>query len=182
MPRRRLNVFAPIGLAAVMLAAGALAASAHPRVPQRDHIFADEAAGANLGEISEARLALAKTNEADVDRFAHRMIHDHGMANAQLKKIAEAQNIKLPTVPPANGLKQAHRLQKLEGAAFIRAYIRDQIADHQKVIAMFQRESRTGRDYQLKNFASDTLPILRTHLRLARALKAKEPAIATTGR
>jgi putative membrane protein len=44
------------------------------------------------------------------------------------------------------------------------------VEDHEKAVAMFQREARDGRKQHVKAFAEETLPILEDHLRMARAL------------
>jgi putative membrane protein len=44
------------------------------------------------------------------------------------------------------------------------------VEDHQKDIAEFEKEARSGNDPDLKNWASKTLPTLRAHLAEAQAL------------
>ena len=55
----------------------------------------------------------------------------------------------------------------------IRAYVDDQIRDHEKTIALFEREAKTGKDAELKAFAEKTLPALKEHLSMVRDLKTK---------
>jgi predicted outer membrane protein len=57
--------------------------------------------------------------------------------------------------PPMQALLT--KLGKLEGAAFDRAYVDDQIRDHEKTIALFEREAKTGKEAELKAFAEKTL-------------------------
>ena len=42
-----------------------------------------------------------------------------------------------------------------------------EITDHQKDISEFEKEASTGKDPELKQFASRTLPTLKEHLKLA---------------
>ncbi|MGH9567462.1 MAG: DUF4142 domain-containing protein, partial [Candidatus Angelobacter sp.] len=65
------------------------------------------------------------------------------------------------------------RLSKLSGKQFDRAYMADMLKDHKADIAEFQRESRSGHDSQLKEFASGTLPTLQDHLKAAEKITSK---------
>jgi putative membrane protein len=70
-------------------------------------------------------------------------------------------------------------VSKLEGAVFDRAYVEDQIRDHEKTIALFEREAKTGKDAELKAFAEKTLPTLKEHLTMTQDLKTKVAKDAT---
>jgi putative membrane protein len=50
---------------------------------------------------------------------------------------------------------------------------RRQIRDHEKTIALFEREAKSGKDAELKAFAEKTLPTLKEHLSMVRDLKTK---------
>jgi putative membrane protein len=65
------------------------------------------------------------------------------------------------------------KLEKLDGAAFDRAYVDDQIRDHDKTIALFEREVKSGKDPELKAFAEKTLPTLKEHRSMVQELKTK---------
>ena len=45
------------------------------------------------------------------------------------------------------------------------------VADHKATIALFEQEAKSGKDAELKAFASKTLPDLQGHLKMAQALK-----------
>ena len=64
------------------------------------------------------------------------------------------------------------RLAKLNGDAFDRAYARDMVKDHTKDVAEFQKEAKDGHDQAIKNYAEQTVPVLQTHLDLARRMDA----------
>ncbi len=69
------------------------------------------------------------------------------------------------------------KMRKLEGAAFDQAYIADQIKDHEKAIALFEKEARSGKDAELKAFAEKTLPTLKDHLTAVRSLTGKKATL-----
>ena len=59
------------------------------------------------------------------------------------------------------------RLSKLNGQEFYRAYMHDMVVDHKKDIAEFLKEASSGRDPDVKTFASNTLPTLQEHFQMA---------------
>jgi putative membrane protein len=81
-------------------------------------------------------------------------------------------------------LKGKHReamdkLAKLSGAEFDREYMRHQVKDHEKAIALFEGQANRGSDADLKAFASKTLPKLREHQQMAQSIAAKVGASET---
>jgi putative membrane protein len=104
------------------------------------------------------------------------MVDDHSKANDQLKQIAESKGIKLPSDVEAKDKALMQRLEKLNGAAFDRAYMNAMVNDHVKDVNEFKKEANAGRDSQVKSFASSTLPTLEEHLQHARQART-----ATTG-
>ncbi len=65
----------------------------------------------------------------------------------------------------------------MSGTEFDRMYVRDMLTDHESDVAAFEKEANSGSNPDLKTFASDTLPTLREHLRMA---KENESAIGST--
>jgi putative membrane protein len=103
------------------------------------------------------------------------MVDDHSKANDELKEIASSQGIQVPDKLSAKDEMTKERLSKLSGEQFDKAYMSDMVKDHTKDVADFQRESQSGKDPQVKEFASKTLPILQSHLK-----EAKQIAPTTT--
>jgi putative membrane protein len=62
------------------------------------------------------------------------------------------------------------QLSKLSGATFDQAYARAMVKDHENDIAEFKHEAANGKNQDVKNFASDTLPTLEEHFRLAQTM------------
>jgi Domain of unknown function (DUF4142) len=65
------------------------------------------------------------------------------------------------------------RLDKMKGDAFDHDYIRGQISAHQETLQLFEYEIGSGQDSQLKNFATQTLPVLMEHLEMAQNINAR---------
>jgi len=78
-----------------------------------------------------------------------------------------------PSNPSMNGGKMSGISGKLSGktgAEFDRAFLHEAISHHEKDVALFEKESTSGSDPELKAFAAKTLPTLRQHLQTARSL------------
>jgi putative membrane protein len=163
----------PLAVAGIALLGAASLAQAQ-KVAPADKSFAVKATGAGMAEVAEARIALGKTQNGDVKSFAQRMDQDHTKANDELMKIAQDERLKLPAAPTKKDQAQANKLSKMSGAAFDQAYIKDQLAAHQEAVALFTKESQSGKDAQLKAFAAKTLPILQEHLQMVQGMAGKK--------
>ncbi|HET9834483.1 MAG TPA: DUF4142 domain-containing protein [Vicinamibacterales bacterium] len=138
--------------------------------------FILDAAKGGMAEVELGKLAADRAQNDEVKKFAQRMVDDHSKANDQLKQIAESKGIKIPTDTEAKQKALMQRLEKLQGAAFDRAYMNAMVNDHVKDVNEFKREANSGRDSQVKSFASSTLPTLEEHLQ-----QAKQARTSTTG-
>jgi putative membrane protein len=69
--------------------------------------------------------------------------------------------------------KKMDKMSKLSGAEFDREYMKHQVADHDKAVALFERQAKNGKDAELKAFAERTLPTLKEHQQMARDIHAK---------
>ena len=144
-----------------------------------DHAFVMDAAMGGMAEVELGRVASGKAQSDAVKRFAERMVTDHGKINDELKTLAQNKNISLPTDSGAKHKAMKDRLEKLSGAAFDKAYMQEMLTDHRKDVSEFQKESRTGKDPDVKAWATKTLPTLEEHLQLAQS--ASHGAVGTSG-
>ena len=139
--------------------------------------FVIDAAKVGMAEVELGKLATERAKNDEVKKFAQRMVDDHTKAGDQLKSIAESRGIRLPKDIEPKDKALLNRLQKLNGAAFDRAYMQAMVSDHMKDVNEFKKESNAGRDPQVKSFASSTLPTLEEHLQQAR--QARTAATST---
>lgn len=134
--------------------------------------FAAEAARGSMLEVRLADLALRKSNDADVKAFANRMKTDHTAANDKLKSIVGA-NEQLPTTLSAEQQQQVSSLESKSGKDFDKAYADLMVQDHQKDVSEFENAQNSAPTQDLRQFASQTLPTLKEHLKLAQQLQSK---------
>lgn len=145
-----------------------------------DEPFAKKAAEGGLAEVKLGQLAQEKGSSQAVKDFGKRMVDDHTKANDQLKDAASKANITLPTDVGPKEQAMYDRLSKLSGAQFDHAYATEMVKDHSKDVREFRHEANSGENQDIKSFASQTLPTLEEHLKLARDM-AKQVSSGSTG-
>lgn len=138
-----------------------------------DQHFMKEAAEGGMAEVEMGQLAADKASSPEVKEFGQRMVKDHSQANDQLKQIATQKGVTLPTSLNAKDKMTKEKLAKMSGDSFDQAYMQDMLKDHKKDIAAFQKESTSGSDPDVKQFASQTLPTLKDHLKQAETVSPK---------
>ena len=140
---------------------------------QKDRDFVMEAASGGLMEVELGNLAQTNASSAAVKQFGQQMVTDHSKANDELKSIASAKNITIPTAPSGKHQDHINELKSKKGAEFDKAYMSMMVDDHQEDVDKFQSEADNGNDAEIKAFAAKTVPILKTHLELAKTTKDK---------
>ena len=128
------TLIAALGAACLMVTAPLTLAADAPSDPQIAHI----AYSAGVIDVEAAKLALAKTQNPDVKAFAESMQKDHEAVNDMALALVK----KLGVTPEDNATSQAlakaaeekrAALGTLEGAAFDKAYIDNEVAYHKQV-------------------------------------------------
>jgi putative membrane protein len=135
-----------------------------------DQRFVRDAAEGGMAEVELGKLAAEKGSSQDVKNFGQRMVDDHSKANDQLKQIASNEGVTLPEKLDAKDRALKTRLSRLSGENFDRVYMENMVRDHKKDVADFQKESTSGSDPAVKQFASQTLPTLQQHLQQAESI------------
>lgn len=138
--------------------------SSNEMMKSPDAKFAMKAAQGGMAEVQLGQLAAQKGGTPDVKAFGQQMVDDHSKANDQLKQVAAQENMTLPTTMDPKDQALYTKLQGLSGTQFDKAYVKAMVKDHKEDIKEFQKEADKGKNPQIKNFASQTLPILQGHL------------------
>ena len=149
---------------ATAVSSGAPAAPPSAPLPSADRKFLTEAAQGGLAEIELGKLAVEKASNPDVKAFGHHMMEDHGKANEDLRKLADAKGVAVPSALDAKEARLRDKLATLSGAAFDRAYVDAMVKDHKHDVAEFEKQSAGAHDPDVAAFATRTLPTLREHL------------------
>ena len=75
----------------------------------------------------------------------------------------------MPTKVEGKAKSTLDRLSKLSGAEFDREYMQAMVDDHKEDVSAFENASQKAKDPDVKKFASEHLPTLKTHLEIAEA-------------
>ncbi|CAN7305434.1 DUF4142 domain-containing protein [Mesorhizobium caraganae] len=140
--------------------------------------FVDKAAVGGLFEVDSSKIFEGKAQDQSVKDFAHKMIEDHGAANAKLESIAGEQKL---TVPKELDAKHKADLDSLQNAKDDKPYVQMQRDAHSEAVTLFESYAKDGDNAQLKTFASETLPTLKMHQEMIeKIVSATDNASSTT--
>lgn len=159
------------------VASAALAQDPNPKPAQEppmkaaggDQTFAQKAAMGNMAEVEAGKIALEKSSNEKVKAFAQRLVTDHTKAGDELKAAASQEGITVPSAIDAKHQAALDHLKGLSGDQFDAAFKAHMVEDHKKDIAMFEKEAASGQS-AVDQFASQTLPTLKEHLKMAEDL------------
>lgn len=134
--------------------------------------FVQHAAMGDAFSIQAGQLALRKTKDESIRKFAREMISTHNDAAQKLKQAITTDNIDV-RIP--DDLDQGHasnldRLKSASGADFDNTYVRTQVKEQHAELKLMHDYSQSGNDTALRQFASAREPVLRSHLKLAEGL------------
>ncbi len=141
-----------------------------------DQHFLTQAAEDNQAEIQIAQLAQQRGSSDAVKQFAQTLVTDHTQAQNQLQQLAQNYGMTMPTTVNSKDQKEYNRLSSLSGEEFDKAFLKQQVRDHQKDISKFNAEAQRSQDSGIKSFASSMVPALQKHLQMAQDIEAGRPA------
>lgn len=158
-------------LAAVLLC---LTPGLYAAPPAGDVDFMNKAAQAGQMEIDASKLAETKATSATVKRFAGQMLQDHRAAAEDLKRLANAKGVQLPTTPSPADQKKLEAMGALQGASFDKQYADEVgVKAHNDAVALFRKAASDARDSDIRDFAKKTLTTLEHHLESARKMASE---------
>lgn len=134
--------------------------------------FVEEATGKNHAIINAAESVLDEDSAVDepgLRKFAQQMMETHKQLNSQLTKLVETEQIEVSDSASLIDQAQSMVLSVRDGESFLEAYANNQVADHQKLLDLFNRAAASELG-EITRFAQNTLPKLEEHLEQARAL------------
>lgn len=154
------------------------AALASANLSADDKSFVSTAANSGLAQLALAKLALEKSNRADVKMYAHQVMSDCQKANQDLGQLAEQKKISFPHDVTLKDKAEKARLELLSDDQFNDAYITAAMNHGTRSVKTYRIESDSGMDSDVRQFASKNLPIVREHLAMIKAIRGKTNAPA----
>jgi len=140
-----------------------------------DKQFLKEAAESASAAVEFGKIAEEKGSSDAVKQFGKRIVADRTKEGEALKEMAAGAKVQLPSEKSRKVKKAQEKLAKLSGAEFDREYaklMRNELKDDVKT---FERESRSGKVPQFKEFATKSIPALQEHRNAAEQLAANKP-------
>jgi len=144
---------------------------ADSKLDRSDRKLLQDLAQGNMAEIDAGKMALEKSQNADVKKFAQQMVDDHTKALGEVQALATAKNVTLPDGAGPMAKTKATALKALSGNLFDKEYAkRAGVGDHESTVKLLQKMQKDGKDPDVKALASKMLPTVEHHLEMAKEL------------
>lgn len=143
------------------------------RKQEKDAQFLVNAAALNLEEIQLAQLAQQRGNSAHVKELAKMMETTHTKMQADLTALAQAKAVTIPGSPTEESKKAYEKLNEKSAADFDKEYADMAVSNHKEAVREFEKASDNAHDDDVQNWATASLPELRTHLEHSEACQEK---------
>jgi putative membrane protein len=150
---------------------------AAPAAALSDAQIAAIVVSANQVDIDAGQLALKKAKSAEVKKFAQRMVTDHSAVN----KAATELVTKLKVTPEesdaskglvSGGVDERGKLDKLDGDAFDKAYVDNEVAYHEAVIGVLKGQLiPAAQNQELRDALVGAQPAFEAHLAHAKQIQ-----------
>jgi putative membrane protein len=133
--------------------------------------FVKQVAISDMFEIESNKLGEEKGNAAEKS-FASQMVKDHTKTSTELKELVSSGKVKaeMPATLDSAHQSKLDKLKSKTGKDFSSDFVSMQEDAHEDAVSLFERYSKGGDNADLKNWAGKTLPALKHHLEMAKAL------------
>jgi putative membrane protein len=174
-----MNHFMRVAILSAVLGAGSAWAEGLGKTDQK---LLSDLAMANMAEIETAKLALQKTQSDRVKSFAQQMVDDHSKGLDEVRKVAAARNVTLPTELDAKHKAMAVKLEKLSGDKFDRTYMEQAgVKAHKEAHQLVSKGETSAQDSEVKALVTRLQPTIHQHLNNAEQLNAAIKGGSTAG-
>jgi putative membrane protein len=126
--------------------------------------FLISAAEINLDEIMLGEQAQQKSKMPDIIALGKMLVKDHRHLQDELTSLAKKQSITLPTSADKDAEAAYKKFNNASGADFDVEYCDMMVNGHRNAITEFENESLHSNDSEIRQYATNALPILRKHL------------------
>ncbi|CAN5151938.1 hypothetical protein BH09PSE2_BH09PSE2_18670 [soil metagenome] len=139
------------------------------------HDFVSKAGASDKFEIGEARLAIARSRDPRVKRFATMMVRDHTQSTMKIKSAATRIMGHAPRPPVLDSEQQRmmDELRNARGRDFDRTYVSQQIPAHQQALELMNSYASNGDAPPLKRAAADIAPVVEHHLAMLNDMQGR---------
>ncbi|MDM0032230.1 DUF4142 domain-containing protein [Variovorax sp. J22P271] len=144
---------------------------AEGKLDSADSSMLKDIAAANIAEVETGRLAMEKSKNADIKKFAQMMVDDHTKALNEVKTLGISKAIDLPDSPDLKHKAAMVEFKTLKGDTFDSRYVKQAgVGDHESTEKLLKKVQADANDADLKALAGKMLPVVQGHLKHAEQL------------
>lgn len=147
------------------------------RAQEKDAQFLVDAATISMEEVRLGQLAASNAKLKEVKDLAQMLVTDHQKIYDGVGELAAKKQVTIPTAMPAEVKNDADKMSGKMGKEFDTDYCDKMVEAHKDAITKFERASTDAADADIRNWASETLPVLRRHLDHAMACRDKSDKV-----
>jgi len=123
-------------------------------------------------QLALSQAALDKAKDPQVRLLANSEVEEQTGVAAKVKEIAAAKGVTIPGGPDAATQSMVAKVQGMNDAQADAFYIDESgVKGHELLLSTMQQVNGSAKDAALKKLAAATLPVIRTHLTVARQVK-----------
>lgn len=137
--------------------------------------YARRQAQGELFEIALSQLILDKSEDQGVRAFAEQMVTAHTASLEKLRAAAGTMAALLPATLDSTQQNTLFRLENISGMKFNMEYMQLQIDGHKAALDLNRRYASGGTDPALRQYASDSVPMIQDHLNMAQKVRVAPP-------
>jgi len=127
---------------------------------------------ANYHEIAMASVAKEKSTNKNIHSLSDSLISDHKQVIEDIKSLATKKSVTLPVAETDDAMKDTEKYKAKNNTDFNKDWVDEMVNLHEKSISKFEDAvNNAGTDGEIKSWAGATLPRLRHHLDMLKALQ-----------
>lgn len=144
-----------------------------PAVDVAGSAFLVRVADAGITESKITSFTSKKAVYQPVIDFADMLNKEHSGLNEKVKSLANKKKVVLPQSISDENQMEITLLEKSEGKELDKTFLNMIISKHITNIEMYEVAIEEVADYDIKTFAEKILPVLKSHLEVAKSLQKK---------
>jgi putative membrane protein len=130
----------------------------------KDKIFLRKAFENGVAEVEMGKLALSKSSNEDVKKFAQEMLDDHTTFDGAIRPYADSQGVRAAKKMNKADQEEYEKLKGLSGEAFDKEYLLAMVKGHWVDLHEFRAEAANAADPELKDAATTGAKVIHDHL------------------
>jgi predicted outer membrane protein len=127
----------------------------------------------SMAEIQICEMAISKSQNPDVRKFAQSMIDEHGRMGRELEKLAGDKKLEVPRSIRPEQKMTVDELSALQGRDFEQRWIQYNIDVHERDVKVFQHYAAEQDDRDIATIAKKQGEVLARHLKAAHEVGKK---------